>query len=274
MKYTKSLLLIAFLAACQMASAQLNHPSMGGFQLQSVRSNVGVHLDHFSAMSFSFMEGRVSDNTYQKISLDGMTRADYISSTEGANINLSAQFVRNSTSSTPFSRFEAIETSIGLHFGREIMIDYYSNTTPRSVEDQNFEMPYFGSNLTYCDLQNEINLGATYKRGISWYNTLSIYTGLGMNAGTTLASKLMIFGSLETDPENPEPEYLGVDESYNLSETLTGRLFVPIGAELLIKKKLHLTAETRIGMGYNYAIGGEGFRHMNFSALLGFGWSI
>lgn len=272
MNYSKHFLIAACLAVGTVASAQLNSRVFSGFKLQSVQTNLGLHGDHFSRMNIDFMEQRVNDNLYQKADLSGMRQDDYVSNSAGANINISAQFVKTSGTGT-ISKYEAIETSLGFHFGREVMIDYYIDDPALFCGTTSANSCY--SNLTYCDLQNELNLGIAYKRGLSFFNTFNIYTGLGATAGTTMGSKLMIFGNTYTSAESAEGEnYLPVDERYNMNESVTGRLYVPIGAELIVMQKLRLSAETRIGLGYSHSKGNGGFSNINYAALLGIGWTL
>lgn len=271
MNYSKSILLVAFVALTSMASAQLNSPLFSGFKLNSVNTNFGPHGDHFSKMNLDFMESRVNDNSYQRADIADMQQVGYVSNTTGANLNLSAQFVRVAEAA-PVSRYEAIETTLGLHFGREVMIDYYQNDPAVYCGFGNLESCY--SNLTYCDLSNEINVSAAYKRGVSFFNTLNIYTGLGAGVGTTMASQLMIFGNRYIANNSDEEVYEYVDERYSLNESVTGRVYIPIGGELVVMKKLRLTAETRLGVGYSHAIGSGGFSNLNYSALVGFGWTL
>jgi len=268
MKTIKSFLVLTAVLVSGLSFGQLNSPFFSQFKLTSFKTSFGPQADHYNNMSLGFMESRITDASYERQYIDDLEPGNYIMSTSGANLNLTAQFVRTGEA-VSVSRYEAFETSLGLHFGREVMIDFSDEDARYGSLDFMYQ-PY--SNITYCDLQNEINLSATYKRGVSLFNALNLYSGVGANIGSTVASQLMIFGNIAS--EDPEGISESVNESYSVSETATSRLYIPLGAELVVMKKLRLSAETRLGMGYTHSFGNGGFSHFNYAVLGGIGWTL
>jgi hypothetical protein len=254
MKQLKIMLALVFAFAFTATNAQISAESTGTWKLKSLKSNLGAHGDHFFKMNLDYMEGRINDDSYQRLDLTGYQAADYVMNTSGVNINLGAIFSRT-PKNTGFGKYEALEVNLGVHTGREVMIDFID-------QSHNNGFDYYNS-ITYCDLQNEINLTGVYRRGISFFNVMNIYTGIGLSAGSTFASQMWIFGNTGSG-----------DLSYGLQESVVGRAFIPVGGEIVLMDKLALNAEARLGTGYSHSFGHGGFGNLNYSVLAGFAWNI
>lgn len=253
MKQLKIILALVFAFAASTTFAQISAENSGTWKLKSLKSNLGAHGDHFFKMNLDYMEARINDDSYQRLDLTGYEAKDYVMNTSGININLGAIFSRT-PNNTGFGKYEAFEVNIGAHAGREVMIDFYDYTSS----------DMYSNSITYCDLQNEINLTGIYRRGISFFNVMNIYTGVGVSAGSTIGSQMWIFGN--TGANN--------DFSYALQESVVGRAFIPVGGEIVLMDKLILNAEARLGTGYSHSFGHGGFGNLNYSVLAGFAWNI
>lgn len=269
---TKHIFLSAIFSLCALSLMAQIPTGKTGWSQKTITSNLGVHGDHFFNMNLNFLEGRISDANYSRMDLNGLEEQDYVMNTTGANINLGLQLSRIDNPKG-ISKYESIEFDLGLHFGREVMVDYTNANPAAFCQINNLDECY--STITFCDLQNEINLTGIYRRGISFFNMMNIYTGVGTTIGATMASQMWIFGTKYnySNPENYEYTTIS-NESFNLNESVVGRVFIPVGGEIVLLDKLHLSAEGRLGVGYNHSFGQGGFGNVNYSVLAGIGWTI
>ncbi|MGB0430259.1 MAG: hypothetical protein ACPGLV_07270 [Bacteroidia bacterium] len=268
MRSTKIVIMLALIVSASFANAQIKNETKSTWKVQAIKGNFGAHADHFSNMNLGFMEGRINDASYKGVSTEGLTPEDFVYNTSGGNINLGVMLSRTPITTT-IGKYETLELSVGAHFGREVMIDYYNNNPADFCGTNNVVSCY--NDITFCDLQNEVSISATYRRGVSLANIINIYTGLGTSLGTTMGSKMWIFAN----EYNANTEQINaVSESYSLEESVLGRIYVPIGGELVIMNKLRFTAEGRLGVGYNHSFSQGGAGNLNYSVLGGLAWNI
>ncbi len=268
MRLTKYLLVVAFAMLFSVTQAQIEGLTPNTWKITSVKGNFGAHADHFSNMSLNFMEGRINDENYNGVNISGLNAQDYTMSTTGGNINLGLMLSRI-PSVKGIGKYETLELAVGVHIGREVMIDYYNTNPAAFCADNNLTNCY--SDITFCDLQNELSVSAIYRKGISFYNLINFYSGVGTSFGSTMASQMWVFADRYNAQTNTT-EY--VEEVYSLNESILGRVFIPIGGEIVLLDKLHLIAEGRFGVGYNYSLAQGGAGNLNYSVLGGLAWNI
>lgn len=269
MHFSKLMLVVAALLPSGLF-AQLSTPEVtqsNKWKLSYVGSSLGVQGDHYFNMDMDFMESRINDANYKGVDFSDMDLENYTYSDVGLNINLQLRFRKGASSAADVSGYTELETSLGAVMGREIMIDYHGDEI-LPVETEGMDMGMTA--LTFCDLQNEISLGAAYKKGVSIFNVLSLYTGVGAQLASTVGSQFWIFGNGIRNANGEEY----VDEVYNVKESMMGRVYIPLGGELVVMDKLHLNGEVRLGYGRHQTFKGTGYGNMNYAVLLGLGWSI
>lgn len=272
MNYIKLIPVLAMLLPFGL-SAQVASPEKtitDNWKLSYVSANFGPQGDHYFNMDMDFMESRISDANYQRLDLSGLDLEKYTYSDIGMNFNVQLNFSQGAKP-TGTSSYTELQVGLGAVLGREVMIDYTDRELGVMPIDDINGMDDFTS-LTFCDLQNEISISGAYKKGISFNNVLKIYTGIGAQMGTTVGSQFWIFGERYYD--NDQEQIESTQDVYDVKESMMGRIYVPLGGEIVLMDKLHLTGEVRLGYGRHQTFRGTGYSNMNYAVLAGIGWSL
>lgn len=265
--FVLSILLMLFIPLVG-KSQGLQNISVRKWKVSHFGFSAGEQGDRYSNMSLDFMESRVKDSGYSRKDLSGLKSHDYHQLESGKSINAFLRFSLGSPREF-ITTFDEMEVSVGVNLQREIMIDYQVDNLKLSTIAVQKNDPH---SLTFCDLQNEFSLGFAYNKGYIYFQKLKVYSGLGIQLGTTVGSQFWIFG----DPyftTNGDTEYHS-KESFNSKESMIGRVYVPLGIDFIVLKQMHMGAELKMGYGYHKIYGGPGLSNLNYSILFHLGFNL
>ena len=270
MKYRLFSFAAVFCFLASNAFGQLTAEKPKKWTRSHMTSTLGGHVDRYKNMDLEFLQGRINDDQYGGSDLSNYRKNDNIYNTSGGMWNVNLQFTKATDPNEP-RHYEQLEFGMSLHFGREVMIDY-DMEDPYGFCSTN-SLNYCASTITFCDMQNELNVSGIYKSGVHINKRFNMYMGMGASLGTTFESAMWIFQTQYSTSNQYFGDMTG-DESYDMSEIVTGRLFVPFGVEIIFLKRCKFISEFRYGVGFATSAGHGTFANTNSSMSFGFGWTI
>lgn len=222
---------------------------------------MGPFSDTYFGLTLQQLEPRINDASYKGVDLSGFSTDEYGYAVFNSGIHFNLQLRWDQSGTRGF--YQEWETGLGVVTGREILVHYY-----RGDDFNNQE------NITFCDMQNELMVYGQRRMGYSIIKGLNVYSGLGINAGTSFGNQFWVFKSLMTTTAQGNEEIQYNEEVYNSRNSYFARAYVPIGAEIVLFDKLHMGAEGRIGYGRQMIAGYHSFGGLNTALNLQLAWRL
>ncbi len=243
MKTSYKLLLWTFCIFISLPSihAQQTVPNLGNstpkikkWKIANVGVQTGSYIDNYSNITQQGLQSMIRGNVVPMVLVDLKENSDYYAAMEGGR--LSAYISLNPFNFEQGNRNFNQELRLGLSMtlDRELMLDYYGFDENRQRH-----------NLTYCLVENEFMVSATYlfKKHIGRH--ISVYAGPGANIGTTFDNQMLAWGS--------DIEFF----DSKASASIYTRLYGEAGLSLRVLKGITFTAETQLGVGMQIVHGGK-----------------
>ncbi|MGB0932179.1 MAG: hypothetical protein ACPGVB_15455, partial [Chitinophagales bacterium] len=182
------------------------------------------------------------------------TNTDYYAAMEGGRLGVYVSLNPFSYAQQGRNFNQELRLGISVNMDRELMLDYYGFDDDRQRR-----------NLTYCLVENEFMVSASYRFKKHIGRSIDIYAGLGANIGTTFDNQMLAWGD--------EFDYF----TSRASASTYTRLYGEAGLALRVFKGITFTAETQLGVGMQIVHGGKNNLVSNTNAIsLGlqyqFGW--
>ncbi len=149
---------------------------------------------------------------------------------------------------------------------------------------------YWDHNGSYDHLSinsesNEVNLGMTINRQLNVTRWFNIYGGVGTNAGYAFGQDLYIYGSGTAQADNnldrstsdiwmADPYMESLQESYDVTDAFTQRLFATTGFGIELFRRVELGLHFTRGIGYRKHFGSAAKTVNLHSAALRANWLL
>lgn len=210
----------------------------------------------WTVSSFSVATGMQMDR-YMKMDLETMRELTFNPALLDRDLNgYSEQLDRNSSGVRMGGNItlrSANQTANG--FEREIRIGaFYSAREPIVYYTKTVGDVY--STVLYCNMVNEVSVDGAYllSKRSARIKRLRMYAGLGLSVGSTFNNKSIVMESSygEEESTNTQDEYRG-------ESSLISRLYIPVGVEFNVLKKLALGLEGNLGVGMQNIYSGKSY---------------
>lgn len=225
---------LCFFIGLQSSQAQQTVPNLNNASPKIKKwrvANFGVHIgsyfDSYSNMSQAGLESMIRGTDLPSIDLGHLIpNSDYYALMEGGRMGAYIALHPFSYGNQDYKWNQELRLGLSVNLDRELMLNYYNIDDTRQIRD-----------ITYCLIENEAILSASYlfKKQIGRY--LNVYAGPGANIGKTFNNTMLAWGS--------DFDHF---ESKASASTYT-RLYAEGGVSLRTFKGLTITAETQLGAG-------------------------
>lgn len=226
-----------------------NIPKIKKWKIGNVGVFEGSYIDNYSNVTQQGLESMIRGGVVPSIGIDDLkASSNYYAAMEGGRLGVYVSLNPFSHEQQGRNLNQELRLGLSVNLDRELMLEYYAFDDQRRRRD-----------LTYCLIENEFMVSASYRFKKHVGRALQLYAGPGVNIGTTFDNEMLAWGS--------DIDYFTSRAS---SSTYT-RLYGEAGMALRIFKGLMFTAESQLGVGMQIVHGGKNNIVSNASAIsLGF----
>lgn len=213
-------------------------------KLNSIGVDFGVTADRFSKMNLESMYDLTKNPALLDRDLEGYSSSLYRSAS-GGRFGINASF-------TPFSAVnDSYNTNHEIRFGA-----YFSSREPL-ISYNKTDANGTTNSIIYCNMVREVSLTGAYLLRASPANAkwFGVYAGLGMSLGSSFNDKMVVMQS-SFNSEQMSYESLG-NETYEGKSSFFTRVYVPLGLDITIARRIRLGLEGQVGIGMQNVYNGR-----------------
>lgn len=224
-------------AYAQQTVPNLNNatPKIKKWKVANMGVHIGGYIDNYTNVSQQGLESMIRGGVVPTIGLENLREnSDYYAAMEGGRLGFYVALHPFSYGKQAYNVQQELRLGVSMNLDRELMLDYYGFDDNRQQR-----------NLTYCLVENEFMVSASYlfKKRIG--RIINVYAGSGVNVGTTFDNQMLAWGS--------DFDYF---QSKAVASTYT-RVYGEAGLSLRALRGLSFTAETQLGAGMQIVHGGK-----------------
>ncbi|MEZ4887336.1 MAG: hypothetical protein R3E32_21570 [Chitinophagales bacterium] len=220
-------------------------PKIKKWKLANIGVYTGSYIDNYTNITQKGLESMIRGGVIPSIGMgDLKANENYIAEMEGGRFGAYVSLHPFDYKQQRRNLNQELRLGLSMTLDRELMLDYYGFDDNRQWH-----------NLTYCLIENELMLSATYffKKRIG--SIINLYAGPGANIGTTFNNRMLAWGS---DIENMDTK---------ASASTYTRLYGEAGLSLRVLKGVTFTAESQLGIGMQIVHGGKNNIVSNTNAI-------
>ncbi|MDN5211852.1 hypothetical protein QQ020_07310 [Fulvivirgaceae bacterium BMA12] len=217
------------------------------WHLNAASLSLGVTADTYNNLDMAYMRSFARNNQLTKIDLSEYNQVVY-ASVAGANVGLDISFKTGTDRDLHLNKWQR-EWQIGMdiQFDREAMIDYETKSDPPSF-----------TSVTYCILNNVIDLRAAYLLKLNTYHRFSPHIGIGGSVGKTFNNRFLFLNSTDQNFDGELGNYFGDDTIiYTGMTSFFYHVTVPLGIDYNFGNNMALGLNSQIGLGVEKIKGGD-----------------
>jgi hypothetical protein len=208
--------------------------------ISSFSLTAGMQNDRYMKMDLETMRELTANPSLLDRNLDGY---DEQLNRNSSGIRLGGSITLRSANQTTngFDR----EVRIGAYYSTREPVVYFTNTVNEIT-----------SSILYCNLVNEVSIDGAYllSKRPARIERLKMYTGIGLSIGSTFNNKSIVMESTYGEDVSTYSE-----DKYRGKSGLISRLYLPVGMEFTVLKKLALGLEGNLGVGMQNVYSGKSY---------------
>ncbi len=219
------------------------------WQLNSLGLNFGASNDTYRSMDMDYIRSFGKHSELINIDLSEFEESAY-AQVSGARVGLALSLVSGADAITHKKGWQKeLVLGVDVEFDREAMVDYMVSS----------DRPYSSSNLTYCVINNVVNLNASYLMKLNTVSRFSPFVGIGGSVGKTFNNQFVFLNGTDQSFEGEIGNYYG-DTRIDASGSSTFyRVIIPVGIDYNFGKNMSIGINSRIGMGIEKLKNGDAY---------------
>lgn len=210
-------------------------PKIKKWKIANIGVFTGSYIDNYSNVTQQGLESMIRGGAVPSIGIENLSEnTDYYAAMEGGRLGVYFSLNPFSYEQQGRNFNQELRLGVSLTTGRELMLDYYGFDENRKRRS-----------LTYCLVENEFVVSASYRFKKHIGRSIEIYAGPGANIGTTFDNEMLAWGD--------EVDFF----TSRASASTYTRLYGEAGLALRVFKGITFTAETQLGVGMQIVHGGK-----------------